>query len=728
MFRFLRKSASSNESAKDRLDSWKEIAAYLRRDVRTLHRWEEDEGLPVHRHLHKSAPSVYAYRSELDEWWNKRQAPGFGQPQSKLWKLGLPVLIGIAGMMLVMSGWWIWHQAPDFVPFEERDWLLVGDIENRTGSELFDETLKYALEWNLSNSRYVNVVPRERIEDIFRLMKKPSHHALTVSVAREVCLRDGEIGVFLSGKAEQLGSSYVLTLQIVEPKEGTTLAGTSLTAEGEVEVMAAVQRLSNWVREVLGESPASIYDDEQRLERVTTPSLKALQLFSKADSLEREGRHAVASELLKRALAEDPEFAAASTWLAWATRNMGAEPAEYLPYAKDAVSQSEHVSEREQLIIKGSYHSLANELETALPLWEALVQRYPKDFWGNRNLLGCYLRLDRRVDAARQQVRLAELLPNDYFFTARAAQELVHTLGETRKAGPWVQRALSLASPEIIRESSPWVLSWLKMYAAFECWREGDVTGALEHCETVARELESHPDEARSKMALDLGTLYFFLGRNEAARKILLDVRPCWDQFSEHLDENGAPDRELVECARVAAGAPVSAMILARAGFLRDAERLMSAFEEQDWPDAYLFVLRGELLRAQGSKEEAVSAFDEGLEQFRHRGLGREFFLAAESLATLLEEEGNPQKAAWVLQRASEAKPRLFLVGAGMWLRNGELMANLYRRLGWDDKASEVEQELLSLLKEADVDHPIHRRLNTGQLETALSTKTDSVQ
>jgi len=622
----------------------------------------------------------------------------------------------------------VWRQFPTQVPFEERDWILVADIENRTGIELFDETLKYALEWNLSNSRYVNVVPRERIEDIFRLMKKPSDHELSVSVAREVCLRDGEISAFLSGRTEKVGSGYVLTLQIIEPKEGATLAGTSLTAEGEVEVMAAVQRLSNWVREVLGESPASVYDDEQGLERVTTPSLKALQLFSEADALEREGRHEVASELLKSALEEDPGFAAASTWLAWTTRNSGAEPAEYLRYAKDAVSLSEQVSEREQLIIKGSYHLLANELEAALPFWEALVQSYQKDYWGNRNLLGCYLRLDRRVDAARQQVRLAELRPNDYFLTARAAQELVHTLGETGRAGPWVQRALSLASPDTVRKAPPWVFSWLKTYPAFQCWREGDVTGAVENCETVAGELGSHREGTRSQLALDLGSLYFLLGRNDDARKMLLDVRPCWDQFSEHLDESGVPDRELVECSRVAAGAPVSAMILARAGFLRDAERLMSAFEEQDWPDAYLFVMRGELLRAKGSKAEAVSAFEKGLEQFRHRGLGREFFLAAESLATLLEEEGNPQKAAWVLERASQSKSRLFLVGAETWLRNGELMSNLYRRLGWDDRAREVEQELLSLLREADVDHPIPRRLKAGQLETALSTKMDSVQ
>lgn len=59
----------------DRLDSWKEIASYLGRDVRTAHRWEVEEGLPVHRHVHSRQGTVYAYRSELDAWRASRSAP-----------------------------------------------------------------------------------------------------------------------------------------------------------------------------------------------------------------------------------------------------------------------------------------------------------------------------------------------------------------------------------------------------------------------------------------------------------------------------------------------------------------------------------------------------------------------------------------------------------------------------------------------------------------------------
>jgi len=57
----------------DRLDSWKEIAAYLSRDVTTVQRWEKREGMPVHRHQHDRMGSVYAFSSELDSWVRGRR-------------------------------------------------------------------------------------------------------------------------------------------------------------------------------------------------------------------------------------------------------------------------------------------------------------------------------------------------------------------------------------------------------------------------------------------------------------------------------------------------------------------------------------------------------------------------------------------------------------------------------------------------------------------------------
>ena len=67
-----------SEGPADRLDSWKDIAGYLKRDVSTVQRWEKREGMPVHRHVHDKLGSIYAFRSELDAWSRGRSVRAGG--------------------------------------------------------------------------------------------------------------------------------------------------------------------------------------------------------------------------------------------------------------------------------------------------------------------------------------------------------------------------------------------------------------------------------------------------------------------------------------------------------------------------------------------------------------------------------------------------------------------------------------------------------------------------
>ncbi len=67
---------------KERLDSWKEIAAYLNRGTRTVQRWEREEGFPVHRLRHDKLGSVYAYKPEVDAWFAGRRADLEKEPPS----------------------------------------------------------------------------------------------------------------------------------------------------------------------------------------------------------------------------------------------------------------------------------------------------------------------------------------------------------------------------------------------------------------------------------------------------------------------------------------------------------------------------------------------------------------------------------------------------------------------------------------------------------------------
>src|SRR5262245_50883546 len=82
----------SDKPTGQRLDSWKEIAAYLNRDVTTVQRWEKREGMPVHRHLHDRRGSVYALPTELDTWMQSRRA-GLGEEgESELVEAETPIV------------------------------------------------------------------------------------------------------------------------------------------------------------------------------------------------------------------------------------------------------------------------------------------------------------------------------------------------------------------------------------------------------------------------------------------------------------------------------------------------------------------------------------------------------------------------------------------------------------------------------------------------------------
>src|SRR5215470_18963686 len=59
------------------LESWKQIAAYLDRSERTVRRWEESEGLPVHRREHEKQDTIFAFKHEIEAWSRLRtKCPG----------------------------------------------------------------------------------------------------------------------------------------------------------------------------------------------------------------------------------------------------------------------------------------------------------------------------------------------------------------------------------------------------------------------------------------------------------------------------------------------------------------------------------------------------------------------------------------------------------------------------------------------------------------------------
>src|SRR5215472_7713067 len=109
-------------AAEGRLDSWKEIAAYLRKGLRTVQRWERTEGLPVRR---LGQGSVFAYKSELDAWWRTHSrtlaaepetaiSPALDQPRARRAFPKQVIAIALAGAAVAaLSVWSLRPRAPE---------------------------------------------------------------------------------------------------------------------------------------------------------------------------------------------------------------------------------------------------------------------------------------------------------------------------------------------------------------------------------------------------------------------------------------------------------------------------------------------------------------------------------------------------------------------------------------------------------------------------------------
>ena len=99
-------------SSEKPLESWKEIAAYLQRNAVTVRRWEREEGLPIHRHRHKSRASVYAFPSELDAWREGRKPDAESEPERMaLW--GSPWSSFATAALLMGALLWVGNTASE---------------------------------------------------------------------------------------------------------------------------------------------------------------------------------------------------------------------------------------------------------------------------------------------------------------------------------------------------------------------------------------------------------------------------------------------------------------------------------------------------------------------------------------------------------------------------------------------------------------------------------------
>ena len=412
-----------------RLESWKEIASYLGRDVTTVRRWEKREGLPVYRLQHSKLGSVYAYTLELDAWRDKEahretlagatDVPEgeADHPTARIRPVHRWLIAGGVAVVALLVAAYLSTRSRAF-NVTEGDTVVVADFANSTGDPVFDGALRQGLSVQLQQSPFLRIVSDQRIRETLRSMKEPPDARLVPEIAKDLCVRVGS-KVYIEGSITNFGNNYVIGLQAVDCSTGDLLAQQQVQETGKERVLDGLSHAAGKLRETLGESISSVRKFDTPLAQATTPSLEALRALSIGRDAMGDGDYAAAVSWLQRAIANDPNFAVAYGGLFAAYGNLG-ESNLAQENAKKAYELRGETSERERLGIEAVYYwGVTGDLEKARDAYELLLRTYPRDSSAHFNLGNVYQglgQLDEGLAQARENFRLEPNSGLDYSY------------------------------------------------------------------------------------------------------------------------------------------------------------------------------------------------------------------------------------------------------------------------------------------------------------------------
>ncbi len=606
--------------------------------------------------------------------------------------------------------------------FKEKDWILITDFENVTDDPRLDETVEGLLTRELGRSRYLNLVPRYRVHDALRLIGEPPDSLVTASLGREVALLDRDIRLLLSGRVEKIGSRTLLTVGLVDPVQGATVASFTEESPDSSELVSATRRLSVRIRQGLGEDPHVIEATESALAGITIPSALALELFAEADAAIAAYDSPAAERLLVLAIKDDPDFASAYLHLAWTVRNQGRPEKEFLDFAERAFELSGTASEQEQLFIRGSYDHMLRNYDEAISTYRALLAKYPDHYWANANLVALY---GSSPMALPYVTKVVDLRPFHFDSNWDAAWFLSIHEADPDAAEPYVERARELLTVLETPGGHSYGSGWVLTYPVRRLWLAGKLREAESAVNTQLNSLlaRSEPGGLMSKadegLARSIASFLLTLGKLRAAEEVILKLgEPAFmhenmarvaffrgdkEALRRHLlgaldlpkDRRDPDNRDFL-----------MPQLVARADLTAQLPQVVLSVERSNPMAGYVELAQGELAAVSGQTTEAIRLLQKGIGLLRMGNCAH--FLATETLSRALQEQGDLRGAIEVLSRTRNQRiPAVFASAGAFWIHCQAELARLYRETGQDQNAAEIEASLLELLSLADPDHPI---------------------
>ena len=298
----------------------------------------------------------------------------------------------------------------------DRDTIVLGDFDNKTGDAVFDDTLKQGLAIQLEQSPFLDLVSDRKVNQTLQLMGRTAGDRLTPELTREVCQRTGSKAM-LTGSIAALGNQYVIGLKAANCNTGDMLAETQEQAAVKEAVLKALDSAAVTLRGKLGESRSSVQKYATPLEEATTPSLEALKAFSLGFRTSDAKGDTAGLPYYKRAVELDPNFARAYANISVVYFDLS-EAGRAAENARKAYELRGKVSERERLGIETTYYLfVTGELEKAAQAYVLWQQSYPRDYSPYANLsfiYSCLGTLAKELEEAREAMRMGPSDVVDY--------------------------------------------------------------------------------------------------------------------------------------------------------------------------------------------------------------------------------------------------------------------------------------------------------------------------